>query len=305
MWCKLWLKSNLLVAVIFTLLGLFLLDCMGIAIKYLRNDYPAAVLSVYRNIFGMIPCIIILFLTSNWHKNGRKLIIDQWRLGLLRGIFVSFAQICLYTSYFYVPYALVSTMEHTGPMIVSLLCIPILGERFGLFKISAVVSGFIGIIFIMQPWTDDFNIYILLPVCAALGYSLARVTSLSFSIAVPPPLINIYAHTGTLICSMLFIIFFNQWAPLKSVEDFIIIIIMGLIGGTGTLLLIYGARKAELSKITPFDYIEIFFALILGWVFFQEWPIDKLFPGALFIIIGGLIIIWRQKKRNFLKERKA
>ena len=80
---------------------------------------------------------------------------------------------------------------------------------------------------------------------------------------------------------------------------------MGLIGGTGTLLLIYGARKAELSKITPFDYIEIFFALMLGWIFFQEWPIDKLFPGALFIITGGLIIIWRQKKRNFLKERKA
>ena len=80
---------------------------------------------------------------------------------------------------------------------------------------------------------------------------------------------------------------------------------MGLAGGTGTLLLIYGARKAELSKITPFDYIEIFFALLLGWIFLQEWPINKLFPGALFIIAGGLIIIWRQKKRNFLKERKT
>ena len=299
------MKSNLLIAVIFTLSGLFLLDCMGIAIKYLRDDYPAAVLSVYRNFFGMIPCFIILFLTSSWHQNGRKLIINQWRLGLARGIFVFFAQICLYTSYLYVPYALVATMEHTGPMIISLLCIPVLGERFGLFKISAVLSGFIGIILIMQPWTDDFNIYILLPVCAAFGYSLARVTSLSFSPKVPSPLINIYAQIGTIICSLLIIIFFNQWVPIKSTEDFLIIIIMGLIGGTGTLLLIYGARKAELSKITPFDYIEIFFALMLGWIFFQEWPIDKLFPGALFIIAGGLIIIWRQKKRNFLKERKA
>ena len=299
------MKNNLLIAVIFTLSGLFLLDCMGIAIKYLRDDYPAAVLSVYRNMFGMIPCFIILFLTSSWHQNGRKLIINQWRLGLARGIFVCFAQICLYTSYLYVPYALVATMEHTGPMIVSLLCIPILGERFGLFKISAVLSGFIGIILIMQPWTDDFNIYILLPVCAAFGYSLARVTSLSFSTKVPSPLINIYAQIGTIVCSLFIIIFFNQWIPIKSTEDLLIIIIMGLIGGTGTLLLIYGARKAELSKITPFDYIEIFFALILGWIFFQEWPIDKLFPGALFIIAGGLIIILRQKKRNFLKERKA
>ena len=299
------MKKNLLIAVILTLSGLFLLDCMGIAIKYLRNDYPAAVLSFYRNMFGMIPCFIVLFLSSSWHKKGRKIIISQWRLGLSRGIFVSFAQICLYTSYFYVPYALVATMEHTGPMIVSLLCIPILGERFGLIKMSAVISGFIGIIFIMQPWTDDFNIYILLPVCAAFGYSLARVTSLSFPEEVLSPLINIYAQIGTIFCSSLIIIFFNQWTPFQSIEDLLLILIMGLAGGTGTLLLIYGARKAELSKITPFDYIEIFFALMLGWIFFQEWPIDKLFPGALFIIAGGLIIIWRQKKRNFLKERKA
>ena len=298
------MKNNLLIAVILTLSGLFLLDCMGIAIKYLRNDYPAAVLSVYRNFFGIIPCLVVLFLSSQWHVNGRVVIIKEWRLGLLRGVFVCFAQICLYTSYFYVPYVLVATMEHTGPMIVSLLCIPILGERFGLFKMSAVVSGFIGIIFIMQPWTDDFNIYILLPVCAAFGYSLARVTSLSFPKEVFSPLINIYAQIGTIFCSLLIIIFFNQWTPFKSIEDLLLILIMGLVGGTGTLLLIYGARKAELSKITPFDYIEIFFALILGWIFFQEWPIDKLFPGALFIIAGGLIIIWRQKKRNFLKERK-
>ena len=299
------MKNNLLIAVLLTLSGLFLLDCMGIAIKYLRNDYPAAVLSVYRNLFGIIPCLIVLFLSSKWHESGRTIIIKEWRLGLLRGVFVCFAQICLYTSYFYVPYALVATMEHTGPMIVSLLCIPILGERFGLYKMSAVVLGFVGIIFIMQPWTDDFNIYILLPVCAAFGYSLARVTSLSFPKEILSPLINIYAQIGTIFCSSLIIIFFNQWTPFKSIEDLLLILIMGLVGGTGTLFIIYGARKAELSKITPFDYIEIFFALILGWVFFQEWPIDSLFPGVLFIIAGGLIIIWRQKKRNFLKERKA
>jgi drug/metabolite transporter (DMT)-like permease len=298
-------KNNLLIAVLLTLSGLFFLDCMGIAIKYLRNDYPAAVLSVYRNLFGIIPCMLVLFLSSQWHAGGRKIIIKEWRLGLLRGVFVCFAQICLYTSYFYVPYALVATMEHTGPMIVSLLCIPILGEKFGLYKMSAVILGFVGIIFIMQPWTDDFNIYLILPICAAFGYSLARVTSLSFPKEVLSPLINIYAQMGTILCSSLIIIFFNQWTPFKSIEDLLLILIMGLVGGTGTLLIIYGARKAELSKITPFDYIEIFFALILGWVFFQEWPVDSLFPGVLFIIAGGLIIIWRQKKRNFLKERKA
>jgi len=84
----------------------------------------------------------------------------------------------------------------------------------------------------------------------------------------------------------------------------LILFIMGLAGGSGVLLLIYGSRKAELSKIMPFDYIEIFFALILGWIFFKEWPIDQLFPGALFIVLGGIIIYVKQKITIKHRERK-
>ena len=85
---------------------------------------------------------------------------------------------CLYTSYLYLPFALVATMEYTGPMMVTLLAIPLLGEKFGWYKSLAVISGFVGIVFIMQPWSEDFNYMLLLPVIAALGYSLARVTAL-------------------------------------------------------------------------------------------------------------------------------
>ena len=80
---------------------------------------------------------------------------------------------------------------------------------------------------------------------------------------------------------------------------------MGLAGGTGTLLLIYGSRMAELSKIMPFDYIEIFFVLILGWIFFREWPVEELFPGAIFIIAGGIIIYLRQTYYKKQRERKV
>jgi drug/metabolite transporter (DMT)-like permease len=298
-------KNSLLIAVLLTLSGLFLLDCMGIAIKYLRNDYPASLLSVYRNIFGMIPCFIVLYFSSDWHKKGRVIYIKQWRLGLFRGTFGSLAQICLYTSYLYLPFALVATMEYSGPMMITLLSIPILGEKFGLWKMTAVISGFVGILFIIQPWTNDFDFFILLPILAALGYSLVRVTSLLFSNDVPTPLINIYGQAGTILTSFLILIIFNSWTPFKSLEDFLIIFFMGLVGGSGTMLVIYGSRKAELSKIMPFDYIEILFALMLGWIFFQEWPVDRLLPGVLFIIAGGLIIIWRQKNIKFKRVRKV
>ena len=126
---------------------------MGIAIKYLRADYPAAQLSVFRNLFGMIPCFIALYFSKDWHANGRQLVIKRWRFGLARGLIMSFAQLCLYTSYLYLPYALVATMEYTGPMMITLLAIPLLGEKFGWYKSLAVLTGFVGIIFIMQPWS--------------------------------------------------------------------------------------------------------------------------------------------------------
>jgi len=298
-------KNNLFIAVTLSLSGLFLLDCMGIAIKYLRADYPAAQLSVFRNLFGMVPCFIALYFSKDWHANGRKLVIKRWRFGLARGLIMSFAQLCLYTSYLYLPYALVATMEYTGPMMITLLAIPLLGEKFGWYKSLAVLTGFIGIIFIMQPWSESFNFYMLLPVMAAFGYSLARVTALNFSNDTPVPLINLYANIGTVICAILLVITFNMWENFKSLYDLIILFIMGFTGGSGVLLLIYGSRKAELSKIMPFDYIEIFFALILGWLFFKEWPIDQLFPGALFIISGGIIIYLRQKNYLKTRERKA
>tara|TARA_B100000575_G_scaffold64047_1_gene49040 strand:- start:875 stop:1774 length:900 start_codon:yes stop_codon:yes gene_type:complete len=298
------LRSNLLLAVTLSLSGLFLLDCMGLAIKYLRNDYPAAQLSVFRNLFGMLPCFLALYFSKDWHVGGKKFRIRQWRLGLFRGVFVSIAQLCLYTSYLYIPFALVATMEYTGPMMVTLMAIPLLGEKFGWYKSLAVISGFVGILLIMEPWSEDFNIIILLPILAALGYSLARVTALNFTLDTPTPLINLYAQLGTMICSFLLVIIFNMWENFKNVYDIFVLLIMGLAGGTGTLLLIYGSRKAELSKIMPFDYIEIFFALILGWIFFREWPVDQLFPGAFFIVIGGIIIYLRQNYYKKQRERK-
>ena len=299
------MKNNLFIAVILSLSGLFLLDCMGIAIKYLRADYPAAQLSVFRNLFGMIPCFIALYFSKDWHDRGRKVVIKRWRFGLARGLIMSFAQLCLYTSYLYLPYALVATMEYTGPMMITLLAIPLLGEKFGWYKSLAVLTGFIGIIFIMQPWSESFNLYMLLPVMAAFGYSLARVTALNFSNDTPVPLINLYANIGTLLCAILLVITFNMWENFKSLYDVLILFIMGIAGGSGVLLLIYGSRKAELSKIMPFDYIEIFFALILGWVFFKEWPVDQLFPGALFIVAGGIIIYLRQMNSLETRDRKV
>ena len=77
-------------------------------------------------------------------------------------------------------------------------------------------------------------------------------------------------------------------------------------GGVHKMLTI-GTNYRELNDTIYLSerYAEIFFALILGWIFFREWPVDQLFPGALFIVAGGIIIYLRQKNSIKTRDRKA
>ena len=71
---------------------------------------------------------------------------------------------------------------------------------------------------------------------------------------------------------------------------------MGAFGGSAVLLLISAYRMADQSDLAPFSYFGIPIAFVLGWLFYDEAPWSELFPGALLIVFGGLMIIWRERK---------
>ena len=76
------------------------------------------------------------------------------------------------------------------------------------------------------------------------------------------------------------------------------LISIGILGGTAGILFIYSYRLIEASKLAVFEYLAIPSSFFLGWLFFDEAPIDQLFPGVLGIILAGMIIIWRDKKKK-------
>ena len=73
---------------------------------------------------------------------------------------------------------------------------------------------------------------------------------------------------------------------------------MGGFGGTAVLCLVISYRMTEQSNLAPFSYFGIPLAFLLGWMFFDETPWDALFPGAVLIAAGGLLIIWRERRRS-------
>ena len=84
--------DKVVTAVLLSLLAIVLFDLMGLIIKHLSDDYGAAELSAYRNLFGLIPSMIALWSSRQWHRKRRTVHMRQWKLACLRGVLVTFAQ---------------------------------------------------------------------------------------------------------------------------------------------------------------------------------------------------------------------
>ena len=293
------LSSNHFVrAVIYILLAILLFDFQGVLVKLLGDRYPVQQLASFRNIFGLIPSLLVLFLSREWHSRGKLLKIRQWRLGLLRGLSIAAAQFCFYLAITRMELATATTLTYISPVLITILSVPILKHHVGRWRWAAVIIGFIGVLMIMGPGSDLFTPYSLLPIAAALGYSLSTVCVRLFDDDVPTALLNMYASVGALFGALLILISTTGYQRVDTVGDWLLLVAMGLVGGFAVLALISAYRLAKPSSLSPYEYFGIPFAFILGWLFFDEAPFDKLIPGVFLIVAGGLLIAWRERKKR-------
>ncbi len=285
-------------AVLFILLAIFLFDLQGVIIKFLGDRYPVQQLASLRNVFGLIPSLLVLWLSAEWHAGGRRLGIRQWRLALTRGLFVAAAQFCFYLAITKMELATATTLAFIGPVLITLLTIPILGHRVGAWRWFAVVVGFAGVLLIMAPGGELFTPYSLLPLGAAFGYSTSTVCVRLIDDAVPTALINMYASVGALLGSTTLMAATSGWVGVESADDWLLLIAMGVVGGFAVLSMISAYRLTAPAKLSPFEYFGIPFAFVLGWIFFDEAPFERLIPGVFLIVAGGLVIAWRERRRR-------
>lgn len=283
-------------AIVLSLVALSLFDAMGLVIKLLSDTYSAAELSAWRNLFGVIPSVLALSLSKGWHRAGRIWRIRQWKLALLRGAVVTMAQLCFYLALGQMAFATASTITYANALFMTALAIPLLGERVGYLRWSAVMVGFVGVVLVMQPGSDTFSTVAILPLIAAALYALAGVTARMMDDDVPSPLVNVYSNVTALVGSVLIALSFGGFSPVESVTDMMWIVAMGAFGGTAVLFLVISYRMTEQSNLAPFNYFGIPLAFVLGWLFFDETPWEALFPGGLLIVAGGLIILWRERR---------
>jgi drug/metabolite transporter (DMT)-like permease len=285
-------------AVVYILLAILLFDLQGVIIKFLGERYPVQQLAAFRNVFGLIPSMLVLFLSREWHARGRQLKIRQWRLGLIRGLCIAGAQFCFYLSITKMELATASTLTYISPVLITMLSIPILKHQVGLWRWIAVFIGFVGVLMIMAPGSEVFTPYSLLPIGASLGYSLSTVCVRLFDEQIPTALINMYASIGALLGALAIVVATTGYLQVESAQDWLLLITMGFVGGFAVLALINAYRLTRPANLSPYEYFGIPFAFVLGWIFFDEAPFEKLIPGVFLIVMGGMLIAWRERKKR-------
>ena len=292
-------NTQVLRAIFILILAVLSFDVMAICVRLLQPAYSAAELSAYRNVLGVIPSLIVMSYMGQLQFKRSALRLPQWRLALLRGCFIAVAQLSFYGALGLMELATVSALAQTNGLFVVLLSIAVLGEKVGKWRWGALMLGFAGAMLILKPGSDAFSVQALLPIVAALFYGLSMGTIQLFDKESPNALIYLYASTASALASILFVFFFEGFSPLPDLRDAAAIFVMSMAGGCGVLLMMLAYRSAPPSALAPFQYFSILSAFFFGWAIFGELPIEDLFPGTLFIIGAGAIIIWRE---NFVKS---
>ena len=285
-------------AVIFSLIALVFFDLMGLIIKLLSPKYRAVELSAYRNFFGLIPSAVALWYSDMWQQTHRSFRIRQWPLACLRGVIVAFAQLMFYLSLGRIAFATASTISYSNALFMTIFAIIFLGETVGVIRWTAVLAGFVGVVMVMGLGSEAFTSDALLPFGAAALYALSGVTARLIDDDVSSALVNIYSTVIAVAASIILTLFLGGFSSIANGSDVFWIIAMGAFGGIAVLFLVISYRMTEQSNLAPFSYFGIPLAAFFGWLFFDEAPLDDLFPGALLIVAGGLLIIWRERQLN-------
>jgi drug/metabolite transporter (DMT)-like permease len=299
------LINNNIRAILICLCAYFCFDLMAVHVRFLSSRYNPQELSLYRNVLGVIPAILYLAyerqLTFRWADYRLK----KWRLAVGRGLLIAIAQLMLYSSLMRLELATVSALGQTIAIFVVLLAIVIYAERIGLWRWGAVVTGLLGALMIVRPGSDVFTWYALFPIGAAFCYAASTVTLRSFEKGVSSAILFLYSSVASAFGALILAIGTTSFSPIYYFTDALIIISMSFFGGFGVVFLMYAFRNAPSSALAPFSYFSLINAFLLGWIFFGEFPINKLFPGIIFIVASGLVIIWRERnKSNSLPHRK-
>ena len=261
---------------------------MDASVKWL-DMFPVGQVLFSRFFFGLIPILMLVprgeFKT--FYKTSRP------KLHAFRAITGTLAIIALFIALREIPLADVVSLTFGGPIFVTLGSIFFLSEKVGIKRWLAVLIGFFGMLLIVKPAYEELNIYYIFPIIFCIFFACVALSIRSLSSTEPNYRIALYFSLLSMIVG-LFTLPFGWVMPNKF--ELLLLIFTGLVGSVANILLTVSLRYAEASLVTPTKYLNLVFAILLGYFIWSEIPKLLTLVGAGLIIISSVIIFMRESE---------
>ena len=259
---------------------------MDLLVKW-SSDYPTGEVLFFRGFFGLLPTYFLI------PKNKLKTFYttERSKEHLFRCLMGLMALIAIVIALRELPLAVVVSLSYAAPLFITVLSIFLLSEKVGFFRWLAVLIGFVGIIIIAEPGFKGMNYLYFLPLIFCIGMAFVTITIRKLSTTEPIWLISIF-FTITISIAGLATIPMGWIMP--NFQDFILLTLIGVTGGSANLFLTQSYKLSEVSLVAPLKYLALVFAIIFGYLIWNEVPTVKTLIGASLVVLASLIIFRRE-----------
>jgi drug/metabolite transporter (DMT)-like permease len=289
-----------LAGIAYMALGVFVLSVMDTVTKYAVGQMSTPAIIALRS--AMVLAMLAPFVAR---AGGLSALKTKRPWGhVLRGACGACAMYTFFESLRSLPLATAIAIGFAAPLFMTAFSVPILKEKVGVHRWSAVAVGFAGVIVIVGPGAagGEFGPGAMLALAAAVFYALAMTcvrwlasTESDLSIMVSQNLSMLLAGLGGL------------WFVSAAVPGHMwpAILAMAILVLLGQHLTYRAFRLAPVGAVAPFHYTELVWAVIFGWMFWREWPEANVWWGAAIVVGAGLYTIWRERVHAAERERAA
>jgi drug/metabolite transporter (DMT)-like permease len=271
----------------FMLLGMFMFSANDVLGKWLVASVSVGVVLFFRSVAALVmlaPMIARAGPASLWPR-------EKLGLHMLRGLLSALETATFYWAVVYLPLADVVTFYLAGPIFVTVLAVPLLGESIGWRRSLAVAVGFIGVLVALQPSAAALTGPAVIAFAGSLLYALLIVTTRMLKGTADVTLIT--WQVGASLLTGLVLALFHWTTP--TLPELALIALLGVVATLAHMAINRSLKLAPASVTVPYQYSLIVWAVLFGFIVFGDVPGWHVVLGSAIICGAGLYIFLREE----------
>ncbi len=292
----------------FKVFSVVLFLMMFACIKQTAGAIPAGEAVFFRSLFAIPPILLwIIWRSGSLQTLPAQLATKDPFSHLWRGLIGTSAMALGFVGLTRLPLSEAVAIGYAAPLLVTVFAAMFLGEKVRLYRLTAVLLGFVGVMLVLSPrlisegavdptgTTDNSRELLgaLACACAAVLSALAQVFVRNLIRTEKTSAIVFWFSISSAGLALATLPFGWAW---PSVTETTLLVTAGLLGGIGQIFLTESYRHAEIAVIAPFEYTSMLFALIIGYLLFDEIPTGIVLCGAAIVILAGCLIVLREHR---------